>query len=386
MNNELAPKPPKARRAVCTIAAKNYMAHVRVLCASVAEHNPGVDVFALIVDDWQGYVDPAQEGFRIVSLSEIALPNVEEMAFKYDVVEFSTAVKPFLLHALIQQGYEQVLYLDPDILVTDSLDPLFGPLADANFVVTPHAEADYPDDNRMPNDSVILTYGLFNLGFFGLRAGGIASELLRWWQNKLLTKCVRDSGRVYFVDQKFIDLAFVLFPGFHIVRHLGCNVAYWNLHTRRLTQEAGRWRCNGQPLIFFHFSSFQAHQPDVLSPHCTRFGLEARPDIKPLFREYRRRLEAAGYDAARHWPYGYGFSRDGKPIPVELRRAYRQALADGKVISDPFASKTRLKRALGRWPWGVQKSFFRSLTPPVLWRWLSAVLGARRACPASRRD
>src|ERR671935_35916 len=38
-------------QAVCTIIAKNYLAHARVLARSFRQHNPDVRVFVLVVED-----------------------------------------------------------------------------------------------------------------------------------------------------------------------------------------------------------------------------------------------------------------------------------------------------------------------------------------------
>ena len=47
------------------------------------------------------------------------------MAAIYDVMELSTAVKPWLLrHLLERPGVDSVTYLDPDIQVFDSLDEI----------------------------------------------------------------------------------------------------------------------------------------------------------------------------------------------------------------------------------------------------------------------
>src|SRR5437867_13377392 len=115
-----------ARLALCTIVAKNYISFARTLTRSFQEHNPGVDCYVLLIDEWKGFIDPSDEPFQIVALSDLDISNVKSMAFKYDITEFSTAVKPYVLDYLLRtKGIQKLLYLDPDILVTKSLAELF---------------------------------------------------------------------------------------------------------------------------------------------------------------------------------------------------------------------------------------------------------------------
>lgn len=335
------------RLAVCTIAAKNYISFAKVLCRSVAENNPEVEVFLLLVDDHDGYVDPAAESFEIVSIGDLAIPECDQLAFQYGIVEFATAVKPYFLEHLLEIGIGRVLYLDPDIMVASSLGPLFEQLNDAQFLVTPHTNIDYPDDDCIPDERLPMMHGVYNLGFFGLRSGKTAVDLLRWWQKKLRTKCIIDHKNGYFVDQKFMDLAFQFFPGFHIENHPGCNVAYWNLHAREISQEGSQWMCNGQPLVFYHFSSFRAQNPEILSPYCSRYQLTDREDVQALYKEYYRRLMAEDYETNHFWPYSHGFFEDGEAISSQLRELYFSARIRGRTLDDPFTSKPRMEGFLG---------------------------------------
>src|SRR5258708_5893169 len=83
-------------RAACTIIAKNYVAFARTLAQSFQSFHPGYRFYALVVDDFEGYIDPAGESFEIVKLSELNIPNLSGFRFKYDVKELCTAAKAHL--------------------------------------------------------------------------------------------------------------------------------------------------------------------------------------------------------------------------------------------------------------------------------------------------
>jgi hypothetical protein len=362
--------------AICTVFAKNYLSRARTLCRSILAHNPAVKCYALILDEWDGYIKVADEPFEVVSPGALGIADLTRMSFKYDLVELATAVKPYLLrHLLTTRGIERLFYLDPDILVTNPLDKLFDTLDHAECVVTPHLDVDYPDDGLLPNDSTILLHGIYNLGCFGVRRGTAGDSVLRWWEHKLENKCVRETSRGYYVDQRLIDLAISLFPCFHIEHDTGYNVAYWNLHSRHLSCESGIWRCNGGPLYFFHFSGLEVENQESVSQGTTRHTLATRRDLGPLFGEYRRLLIENGYYESRQWPYTFGHFRNGDSIPRSVRLWYRAALENGLQTPDPFASP-EVRRMAVRWEaqqrrhtafWLV-KDEVRNVIPAVLRR------------------
>ena len=334
------------KRAICTIIAKNYVAAARTLCRSFSQFHPDLRCYVLIVDDYDGYIDSGKEDFEIVSLADLELPNVQRLCFKYSVVELCTAVKAHLLDYLLhKEGIEQLFYLDPDVLVTSSLDEIFNRLNTFDVLLTPHVDGNYPEDGLSPNDGTILRYGIYNLGFIGVtpRAGA----MLQWWQSKLLDLCIDDPLRGYFVDQKFMNLAPLYFDKVGIEHSPGCNVAFWNLHTRTLRRDGGAWLCNDAPLYFYHFSNFDPARPERLSGYQTRYQLTDRPDVQPLFSEYVKLLLENDYEQTRRWPYTYNYFASGEQIPYGLRVMYRNSPEKWELWGDPFQSAALKRQA--RW-------------------------------------
>lgn len=336
------------KRAICTIIAKNYVGTARTLCRSFARFHPGVKTYVLVVDDYEGFIDPRAEEFELVPLAALGLPRQASLCFKYSVVELCTAVKAHLLeHLMNEHGIDQLLYIDPDIYVTAPLDQLFARLDSCDALLTPHSVEDYPADGLHPDTGTLLRYGVYNLGFFGVRRSPGGLGVLRWWQPKLLEYCVDDPLRGYYVDQKFMDVVPLFFENVCVERAPGYNVAYWNIHARRLEQRAGAWLCNGEPLYFYHFSNFDPSQPEQISGYQTRFRLSERPDLQPLFAEYTAALKASGHEEARRWRYTYNYFSTGEPIPRALRVLYRESPHKWAAWGPPFESAA-LKR-LARW-------------------------------------
>ncbi|HEV7698817.1 MAG TPA: hypothetical protein VGO43_01165 [Pyrinomonadaceae bacterium] len=337
-------------RAICTIIAKNYLAFARTLVQSFLSLHPTYRCYVLIVDDFEAYVNPEDECFEIVRLSDLNIPNLPEFCFKYDVKELCTAVKADLLNYLIQEkGVAKLLYLDPDILVTGSLNELYEKLDACDILLTPHLDADYPDDDLLPDDGHILRAGQFNLGFIGVSSSENARSFLQWWKTKLYKKCIVDILHGYFVDQKFIDFVPIFFNNFFIEKGVGYNVAYWNLHSRRVKSEKGQWKCNDGPLYFFHFSGYQP-ESNAISSHIpesvARYSLSNRRDLRKLFAQYRELLIANGYQQTISWPYTFDHFTSAEPIPYDLRLHYRSIPKEWRRFGDPFESE-ELKRRIG---------------------------------------
>jgi hypothetical protein len=322
---------------ICTIVTKNYLSYARTLAHSFLDLHPEHRCYVLVVDEYEGLIDPGGERFELISAKELGIPNYyPQFAFKYNATELSCALKPYLMELLLRgRGLTKLLYFDSDILIVHEATALFRLLGPADIVLTPHLDADFPDDGAMPDDSSIMRQGLFNLGFIGVADSPNGMAFLRWWKDKLRDKCVADPSTGYYVDQKFLDLATCLFGGIHVERSPRFNVAYWNLHSRRVTREGATWLVNGEPLCFFHFSGMDLTSDSSISKWLTRYDLGSRPELAPLFEDYRARLLANGHATVGRWPYGYGRFDTGRPIADSLRAVYRRA-ARGQDGFDPF--------------------------------------------------
>ncbi len=333
---------------ICTIIASNYAPFARVLGESFREHHPEARCFVLVIDDHEGRLDPASEPFEIITPAELGIAQFDRMATIYDVLELSTAVKPWLLkHLLNERGCDTLAYLDPDIQVIDRLDEIEALLHEHRLVVTPHLTEPMPRDGRKPSETDILIAGSFNLGFVGMARGEDIDALLDWWSERLETDCIVAPERGFFVDQRWMDFAPGLVPSFHVLRDPGYNVAYWNLSSRRVERTGDRWTVNGRPLRFFHFSGFDPEQPGLLSKHQNRIRLEDEPGVRELCAAYAERLLGHGFRDARGWTYTYNHLADGTPIDQAVRLGYRRAVEDGELPRSPLTD--RGARELVRW-------------------------------------
>jgi lipopolysaccharide biosynthesis glycosyltransferase len=278
----------------------------------------------LIIDDIEGYIDPAKEKFRVLSLNDLNIPNLRDFCFKYTIVELATAVKPYAFKYLLDTTQiNKILYLDPDIMVMNSLENLYRTLDTSDIILTPHLDKDYPDDDLWPADYHIMMSGIFNLGFIGVRRSENTDRFLQWWQHKLYDKCTTDFSTGYFVDQKFVEYAFVLFPNISVISDTGYNVAYWNLHSRAIKYRDNDWLCNDGKLFFYHFSDFKPERPDSIASRQSRHHFADMPDLRKLFSSYAGLLIENGYTQSKNWPYTYNKFTTRRELQHVLMRSFR---------------------------------------------------------------
>jgi hypothetical protein len=337
-------RPNPVKTCFATIVSPNYPAYACVLGDFLACCGREAQFRVLVVNRPSAEVAAAvrESGLQPTYATDLSVPDFEHLAYKYDLVELNTALKPSFLKSLFAQGFDQVIYLDPDICLYHAPSPILEALERAEIVLIPHALAPAMDGRR-PSDIDFLRTGTFNLGFLGLRRGVNTLALLDWWEKRCLSHGFNDPGFGTFVDQKWLDLAPCYFDSVHVLKHAGCNVAYWNLHEREIEVDGDCYGIKGAPLVFFHFSGVDVSVPEVLSRHQNRHPLVPGTALAALVRDYCERLRAAGHGKWSGLPYSFGALEDGTPITPVMRRA---ACVDLMHSGRPFNAASGLQRSL----------------------------------------
>ena len=324
------PSPPLV---AFTIAARNYIPYAKLLYASLRAHHPELRFFLALADAADG-IDRASLDFDIIDLAALRDTRVWAMAERYNITEFCTAIKPLVFLTLMARfPGEEIYYFDPDISVVSPLIELRQAFVDgAQLVLTPHAlvPSARPD---LFADETMLRYGIYNLGFLGLRATGETRALMQWWADKLETQCVIDVAHGLFVDQKWADLFPALLPGVHVLRHPGYNVAYWNLLQRpvRFDVADATWRAGDAPLRFIHFSGHDVTRPEIFSTHARYLDRHSIGDCGLLLARYREGLLAAGLLEYGRIRYAFRFGGVGQNLNTPVELADRMAADAGSI-------------------------------------------------------
>lgn len=323
-----------------TIVASNYLAMAQVLATSYLRAHPDHRFVILVVDDGEAEVD--DDRIAVWRLADLAIPSHElvTMLTMYGVREFSTAVKPPFLQALLEID-DIACYIDPDIYVYAAFDDVVDPAREHDIVLTPHVLRPVPRDGLDVTEEALRLSGLFNLGFLAVGRG--AGPFLRWWAERLLTDAVVDLPRGLFTDQRWVDWVPSLFR--HVVcRDPGMNIAWWNAHERdvELVERDGASvpMVDGRSVRFVHYSGYDPMRPEVFSHWQPRPRQSWQPGdpLRVLAGRYGEQLIASGHFERRRSTYQYDVADDGTPLTPALRRVWRTSvlaeLADGRSLDE----------------------------------------------------
>ena len=325
--------------AIFTICAKNYLAQAKTLGYSIKKYCADVDFFILLSDEI-GNDDIKCSAFNVIEGKN--LNNIEgyyDMAFKYDVIEFSTSIKPYYLDILLnEKGYDKVLYIDPDMVVYNSLDTLFDELDHFDAILTPHLLKPYVDYQGATSEEELLFVGIYNLGFFGIKNSTVGKQMTEWWKVKLKDQCYADKEDALHVDQKWMDFLPSLYGDqIRILRHPGVNLAFWNMHEREFLDDGENYSVDGFPLIIFHFSGFSYADYENIAVKQTKHSLTTLPQYRRLFESYVSSLKDNDFIHLRSLKYTYNYYENDIPILKYQRRLYRMLTLESSVFSNPFS-------------------------------------------------
>jgi hypothetical protein len=316
---------------VFTICAKNYLAQAYALGESLKIYEPDIDFFIIVSD--------LEDGITLNNLYTHLSPkilteiDIDDLAFKYNVIEFSTAIKPFFINYFFNLNYGKVIYLDPDMYVYQKLNHIYDNLDKYDFIVTPHIRKAYIEFNGSTSEEEILFVGIYNLGFFAIKNTSIAINFINWWKEKLKNQCYADKFDALHVDQKWLDFLPSFFPK-NVLIELSptINMASWSMHEIEFKEINEKYYIDENPLLIFHFSGIDILDENNINKKQSMFNLSNKPEYKNLFKNYRNTVIIANYEYYSKLNYSYDYFENGVFIDAYLRRIYRSLDSDVKKM------------------------------------------------------
>lgn len=342
-------------RIVFTIVAKNYSGLAAILGDSVLQNSTNTTFIVFIADEIDAdFKVPHGEAIYIPAKTSLGI-NAEtwdEMAFKYNLTEFCTAIKPYCFSYLMKaKDASQFMYVDPDILFFSNLQPIWDYLLTKDIIITPHIVTPEILYTGAIPETNILTTGIYNLGFIAVNKTETTLAFIAWWQNRLTDNCFADKAEGLFTDQKWVDFLPALFDSskIEISKNLGMNVAPWNFYERQFVIENNEWfvtnRITGRDkykLIFVHFSGFNYQDIEAnLSANKNILHLKLYDDVKPVMHLYSSIIKKSNIKAYFNYKYTYNYFANGKPILHFHRRLYRRLLLDKYIKGNPFIAEDK---------------------------------------------
>ncbi len=273
----------------CTIITKNYLPLAKVLYLSLKKQNPDIILHVLVVDDEVKQVGGNMKMLSLYDLSGSSFfKDIEKKYAHTNADQFRWALKPVLVGHLLQQGYEKVIFADPDLYFVNNFDWLFDLLDTHSVLLTPHW-ADLDIINSEDSVLSVLRNGLFNAGFVAASQKGLPA--INWWAGMCHYKTEKKPELGIYDDQKYLDMLPVQFEHVHILKHQGCNLASWNIQTCKRELVDGKLLINKQfEPVFIHFAK------DTIANILNRNDAL----LKPYLDEYIRLLSGNGFDLLKN--------------------------------------------------------------------------------------
>lgn len=302
-----------------TICSNNYYAQALTLAKSCNFYNPDVLFIIGLVDEPCTIIDYCQD-FEHIFFSQLPI-NTTDLISKYDIIELNTSVKPSLFLNIIARypKVKDIHYFDPDIKLFSSFNELEKEFDGKSILLTPHIFTPISNTEGSPQDHLFLNYGIFNLGYLGLKINNSTISLLKWWESKTLSLGFNRVCEGLFVDQLWINHVPIFYnEETKISFHPGLNAAPWNLHERKLSLQDEVYIINNKKLVFFHFSNYKYQNSNKIA-NFYRYTFEEFPELIHLYDEYHQDLLANKIEIYSKIPCAY-YNINKRKIELEVSK------------------------------------------------------------------
>jgi len=262
---------------LCTITTSSHLAHTLALRDSVMAYNNDIHYNVLVIDNDNAdkLKHEKTSFFSLKSIEKAYLANAIIKKYKNNKDKLRWCLKPVFLHFLIeQQKFAKLVYVDNDVFFFSNYDFLFDELDNKDVLLCPHWRCSDPLKNK---DWFLVNFtdGLYNAGFFA--ANQNALKALEWWAKACHFKCAKVMRKGMFDDQKYLDVMPIIFENTGILKHRGCNVAYWNQIENKRTLINNSVLINSTwSIVFIHFTkelikSIKNNKDPLLKEHLNTY-------------------------------------------------------------------------------------------------------------------
>lgn len=275
---------------IYTVCTANYLYQALTMGESLRKTNPDYELIIGLVDELP--VTDFEISYKIIPISEVQPVNLAGFKGDYTVMEVATACKPVFGLYLFEKysELEKLIYFDTDLWITESVEPIIKNLDNFDIILTPHITQPI-DLQEQWNEKQFLNAGLYNTGFVGMKRSENTMKFLTWWKNHLKDYGYYDFCNGMGIDQLCANFVPLFFEKVLIEYSPAYNLAYWNLHERKLSLVNEKLVVNNsENLMFFHFSGYSPDKPELLSKHIKSSKTSKYPVLKSLFAGYNEAL------------------------------------------------------------------------------------------------
>jgi hypothetical protein len=286
------------KKYICTYFDINFLPRGLALYYSVKLYHKDVDFFVLTFDkeSYEFLGNLNESNIKLISIDEYnSYFNTSILKFE-DKKQYYFSATPNLCLYLIEKypGINILLYLDADVYVYNSLDPLYDEFSDFSIGFCSH--------RLHPLISLYArSYGKYNVGVNLFRNSETGLRCLRDWKSDCDSWYPEMPGYKlkFFSDQIFLDSWPERYEGVKIIENIGVNVCHWNAANYRFTKLEGKYYVNGAPLIIYHFSSLWKEDENVWSANSIYAFVSIKNTLLDIYTNYINQIESFGLSNLR---------------------------------------------------------------------------------------
>lgn len=209
----------------CTLFNSNYLSRALAMYYSLEEVCKDYHLYVFAFDE---NVYKMLEQLNLTHVTVISLKQLEDselLSVKSirTVVEYCWTATPATIYYVFKEfNVESCTYIDADIYFYLSPKVIFDEWGDNSILITEHKfSPEYIKEERL-NGKYCVQFISFKNDKYGL-------EALTWWKNQCIIWCYNRVEDGKFGDQKYLDDWTIRFKRVHVLQHLGCGLAGWNI-------------------------------------------------------------------------------------------------------------------------------------------------------------
>jgi hypothetical protein len=281
------------KKYICTYFDYNYLPRGLALYYSVKHYHTDFEFFALTFDDQTcDYLKNLKEGnLNLISITDYnSYFNTSAEKFADKKQYFFSATSNLCIY-LIEKNpdIDILLYLDADVYLFNSLDPLYEEFGDSSIGYTPHRVNPFLR-------FFAKHYGKFNIGVNLFRNSEAGLKCLRDWKSDCDSWYPGKPGYPlkFFSDQIFLDSWAEKYDDIRIIENPGVNLVYWNAVNYSLSKKENSYYVGKRPLIIYHFSSLRKVNDKTWNTYSIYGLMSIKGTIREIFVDYINHIESFG--------------------------------------------------------------------------------------------
>lgn len=286
----------------CTYFDSNYFLQGLAMIKSLLHYDQKSEILVLALDD---QTEILLQRFKLNRVTVVNSKNIEKCypelliaKLNRNKIEYyftlTPAVIKYALSNLKHENYTAV-YVDADLFFFDSPEDIFVTFSDYSVAIIPH-------NYSKKMERKLEKFGKYNVGMVIFKSDSEGTKVLEWWYQSCLEWCFDYALNGKFADQKYLENFSNISDRVQVIKHLGANLAPWNIDNYEISKSHNSILVNNHKLIFFHFHNLKIFKKLFLLPHIY-FRAPVKVNVKEyIYRQYIQELTKLSSD------YDIGFS------------------------------------------------------------------------------